>query len=289
MILDTEISIYNCVTDNTGRTATFADFLRLCHAYADKVAAARVAYDSGNRELYDAIKRQLPAATLSGTFSPTRGKNNLQQHSGLIAVDIDHVEDCAALMNKLTDMENVAYCSRSLSGHGIFAIIPVKYPHKHAEHFEALRRLFADMGVTLDEQCKDTARLRVISYDPDARLRLDAVPFVGLWSEPVQQPPRPRRARTFADGIAFDTTDLGSRLYEVLSAYHLPARQNAHYKIPCPFHAEKSASCDIDTRLGLWHCFGCGLGGDALSFVAAIEGLDPRKDFKIIANIIATL
>ena len=42
--------------------------------------------------------------------------------------------------------------------------------------FEALRRLFADMGITLDAQCKDITRLRIVSYDPDARLRLDAVP-----------------------------------------------------------------------------------------------------------------
>lgn len=289
MILDSHISIYNSVTDNTGREGTIADFLRLCRANADRIAAARAAYDNGNKNLYDSIKRSLPAATLSGVFSPTRSKTTLRTHSGYIAVDIDHIDDCASIVEQLADMENVAFVSRSLSGHGLYALIAIAYPEKHSQHFEALRRYFADMGIMLDKQCKNVDRLRVVSYDPDARLRIDVVPFVGLWSEPIQEPPRILQQRHYVSEGAFDTTDLGSRLYEVLIAYGLPARSNAHYKIPCPFHSEKSASCDIDTRKGLWHCFGCGLGGDALSFVAEKEGLDIRGDFKTIANLIAGL
>ena len=183
MILEAKISIYNNVKDNTGHTGTFADFLRLCRANMDVINRLRSTTDEDERR---ELKTQLPAATLSGVFAPTRAVANLQEHSGYICADIDHVEDCAALMNKLTDMENVAYCSRSVSGTGVFAVIPIADPTRHRQHFEALRRLFADRGVTLDAQCKDTTRLRIVSYDPDARLRLDAVPFVGLWDEPRQ-------------------------------------------------------------------------------------------------------
>lgn len=181
MILETKISIYSNVRDNTGRTGTFADFLRLCRANIDGIKRLR---ETTNEDERRAIKSTLPAATLSGVFAPTRAVANLQEHSGYICADIDHVPDCAELMNKLADMENVAYCSRSVSGDGVFAVVPVAYPNKHVQHFEALRRLFADMGITLDAQCKDITRLRIVSYDPDARLRLDAVPFVGLWDEP---------------------------------------------------------------------------------------------------------
>lgn len=182
-IIQAEISLYNCTKDNTGHAGTFADFLRLCRANIDGIKRLR---ETTNEDERRAIKSTLPAATLSGVFAPTRNKENLQRHSGFLCLDIDHVSDIPALMGKLSDMANVAYCSRSVSGAGVFAVVPIAYPDKHVQHFEALRRLFADMGITLDAQCKDITRLRIVSYDPDARLRLDAVPFVGLWDEPRQ-------------------------------------------------------------------------------------------------------
>lgn len=41
----------------------------------------------------------------------------------------------------------------------------------------------------------------------------------------------------------------------------------------CPFHDEKSPSCKIDPALQLWHCFGCGEGGDVFSYVMKLEDL----------------
>lgn len=42
----------------------------------------------------------------------------------------------------------------------------------------------------------------------------------------------------------------------------------------CPFHAEKTPSFKVDPASGLWHCFGCGTGGDAIGFVMKAENLD---------------
>jgi DNA primase len=42
----------------------------------------------------------------------------------------------------------------------------------------------------------------------------------------------------------------------------------------CPFHAEKSPSFYVNPELGLYHCFGCGAGGDAIKFVRELEHLD---------------
>ncbi len=42
----------------------------------------------------------------------------------------------------------------------------------------------------------------------------------------------------------------------------------------CPFHAEKTASFSLSGENGLWKCFGCGMGGDAITFIREIEKLD---------------
>ena len=41
----------------------------------------------------------------------------------------------------------------------------------------------------------------------------------------------------------------------------------------CPFHAEATPSFTVSDRKGFWHCFGCGMHGDALAFVMARQGL----------------
>jgi DNA primase len=42
----------------------------------------------------------------------------------------------------------------------------------------------------------------------------------------------------------------------------------------CPFHEERSASFSVNSDLNLYHCFGCGKGGDVVTFVRETEGLD---------------
>src|SRR5215208_1730285 len=42
----------------------------------------------------------------------------------------------------------------------------------------------------------------------------------------------------------------------------------------CPFHDEKTPAFSVSPDRGTYHCFGCGVGGDAISFVRELEGLD---------------
>jgi DNA primase len=67
---------------------------------------------------------------------------------------------------------------------------------------------------------------------------------------------------------AVDLIDLVSTRTELRRAG--PGR----YMGRCPFHEERSPSFSVDTGKGLYHCFGCGVGGDAFRFVMDIEGLD---------------
>jgi DNA primase len=41
----------------------------------------------------------------------------------------------------------------------------------------------------------------------------------------------------------------------------------------CPFHSERTGSFSVNGELGLYHCFGCGAGGDAITFLQEVEHL----------------
>jgi DNA primase len=52
----------------------------------------------------------------------------------------------------------------------------------------------------------------------------------------------------------------------------------------CPFHDEKSPSFNVTPARGLWHCFGCGEGGDVISFVMKLEHLSFNESVEHLAK-----
>src|SRR5207237_10269407 len=52
----------------------------------------------------------------------------------------------------------------------------------------------------------------------------------------------------------------------------------------CPFHDERTPSFGIDPVEKLYHCFGCGAGGDLFSFVMETEGLDFAAAMEALAD-----
>ena len=42
----------------------------------------------------------------------------------------------------------------------------------------------------------------------------------------------------------------------------------------CPFHGEKTPSFNINDDEGFYHCFGCGVSGDAITYLRETDGLD---------------
>ena len=52
----------------------------------------------------------------------------------------------------------------------------------------------------------------------------------------------------------------------------------------CPFHGEKSPSFKVNPATGLWHCFGCGDGGDVFSYVQRRENLDFPDAIRYLAD-----
>ncbi|PIQ67403.1 DNA primase [Candidatus Uhrbacteria bacterium CG_4_10_14_0_2_um_filter_41_7] len=63
-------------------------------------------------------------------------------------------------------------------------------------------------------------------------------------------------------------------IVEVISGYiELKNAGSGSHKALCPFHGENSPSFYVSEPKGIWHCFGCDKGGDAISFVMEIENL----------------
>jgi DNA primase len=57
----------------------------------------------------------------------------------------------------------------------------------------------------------------------------------------------------------------------IISRYLSLSKSGSNYKGNCPFHKDDTPSLMVSPEKGLWHCFGCGEGGDVFSFLMKIE------------------
>ena len=71
---------------------------------------------------------------------------------------------------------------------------------------------------------------------------------------------------------------------EIVSGYIPLKRAGASYKGLCPFHEEKTPSFIVTPQRQTFKCFGCGKGGDAISFVMAHENVDYPEAIRILAG-----
>jgi DNA primase len=72
-----------------------------------------------------------------------------------------------------------------------------------------------------------------------------------------------------------DAVKAASDMVEVVSLRTSLRRvSGSHYSGRCPFHEERTPSFSVDPVGKLYHCFGCGVGGDVIKFVRETENLD---------------
>ena len=63
-------------------------------------------------------------------------------------------------------------------------------------------------------------------------------------------------------------------IQDLISSYVTLKRAASNFKGLCPFHSEKSPSFTVYPASDSFYCFGCGMGGNAITFVREIEHLD---------------
>ncbi|MDX9779430.1 MAG: DNA primase [Candidatus Neomarinimicrobiota bacterium] len=73
-------------------------------------------------------------------------------------------------------------------------------------------------------------------------------------------------------------------IVDVVSAYLPLKRKGANYWARCPFHDEKTASFSVSPSKQIYHCFGCGVGGNVLNFVMEYEKLSFGEAVKMLAE-----
>lgn len=73
-------------------------------------------------------------------------------------------------------------------------------------------------------------------------------------------------------------------IVDVISKYITLKRSGKNFFGLCPFHKEKSPSFAVSPDKQIFHCFGCGAGGNVIHFISKIEGLDFKDTLEVLAN-----
>lgn len=73
-------------------------------------------------------------------------------------------------------------------------------------------------------------------------------------------------------------------IVDIISQYVILKRSGRNFFGVCPFHKEKTPSFSVSPDKQIFHCFGCGAGGNVIHFVSKIENLDFKDTIETLAD-----
>lgn len=176
---NTHISLFRNLSDKSPQDITLSEFLQLGKQYLNTINQVRLCTEKTDR---DRIKRSLlPAATISAVLSTRESSQPLEKriicYNPLLVLDFDNLPDIKEAKRILATLPYVYYAGLSVSGRGLFAIIPIAAADhtQHKDYFHALEEEMQILGLTIDKACKDVTRLRVVSYDENPYINPDCI------------------------------------------------------------------------------------------------------------------
>lgn len=195
-IFDKQISVYtNARCNQSEGIISISEFLEpspKSRAIIDRIRS------ESSKENRNALKKYLPAATMSGTFQQ-RNAAGILEYNGIICLDFDQADNPdwtpETIKEHLAAIPEIAYAGTSCSGGGVFALIQTNNtnPALHGRIVDFLRACFLQDGLQIDVACKDVCRLRFVSYDPDPLINpmpevYDAVAYIERANRNATQP-----------------------------------------------------------------------------------------------------
>lgn len=189
-VLDVTVSFFEHTMVKKGKVVNLYEYLMDENGYYKSTYQNVVDYIRSGKD-DDEIKQlktesKVPSVTISCVCG--QSKDDIEKQNSLICIDIDK-KDNLLMIDKVPDIlrsiRNVAYFSKSISGNGYFAIIPIRDRRKFKLHFNALRRTFEQFGITIDKSCSNINRLRYYSY-PDGDTYIN--PYADVYTDIYEIP-----------------------------------------------------------------------------------------------------
>ena len=162
-------------------TTTLADLIDAIRSdeFAETVIEVRQLIAMGAKSTSDALKKKLPAVSLSGTVTGRR-KNAVAEsrfeHSGLLQIDLDAKDNpgwtVADMREALTADPRMVAAFVTPSGNGMKGVARVPADaSQHKAAFLAAEAHFRTLNLKIDPSCKDPVRLCFVSHDQNAWMR----------------------------------------------------------------------------------------------------------------------
>ena len=162
------VSLYDWLTVTDDNLLSYVESVRNC---ADKKSQK-------------SLKESFWSITPSGTFYHQRN-DSISEPSGFISIDIDNLPPDLA-KQKLAVLPFISYIGESVSGNGVWALIPIKSVSNFSEHFYHIKNyMMESVGIKIDGSCGNLSRLRGYSFDKSAYFNLNAETYTGVYIVPT--------------------------------------------------------------------------------------------------------
>jgi hypothetical protein len=149
--------------------------------WQDKINQVRQVHAKYGKDGTNKIKLGLPAVLFSGTFLK-RKANQIQQHSGILCIDLDNLNDSLETVRSqiVNDLYTMA-CFVSPSGMGLKILVKISNKvEEHLKYFLIVEKYYKEkFNITIDKACKDVSRLCFVSFDPTIFVNYNSAMFKG--------------------------------------------------------------------------------------------------------------